>query len=569
MELFYNLKIAKKLSVFIGLMVIFLAAIGITGYLFNEKSANSMQSMYDDRFLPVVWMEQINSQSWHIKANILDAAIDEDEKIQRIAEVRAGLKKIAEDIALYEKTSLTDTEKEQLKKLKPYYQTFYDYAETNLKLLEENRPNEEIYAYFVENEDSIINFVQTAKVISEENRNIVAETNQQIQKDADLSGYVMLFLLVGAAIFAVISGQVTIKSITFPINRVVENLNELAKGNLNVQPIQNDYQDETGILARALNKTFSNLKELVKDVVSSVERISSASQEMSQSADETAQSAEQVTNSINQMAFGTQQVASNIEEGYQNINDINKAIQKISSDAENTAKLSQNADTNARNGQEYVAKAVTKMESIRVVSSEISDNIAELGQLSTEVENIVYLIKDIAGQTNLLALNAAIESARAGEHGKGFAVVADEVKKLAGQSVDATIKITEMIKDIQSKTKQAVEAMDKGIIEVEDGVKIINDTGEALNQIISTIVETNSNILGITSEINNVAGNSTEVVSMIENISSVTEETAASAEEISSITEEQSANIQQINANTNELVSVCDTLRSKISVFRL
>ncbi len=49
--------------------------------------------------------------------------------------------------------------------------------------------------------------------------------------------------------------------------------------------------------------------------------------------------------------------------------------------------------------------------------------INDLCKLSSDIEQIVDLIKNIAGQTNLLALNAAIEAARAGEHGKGFAVL--------------------------------------------------------------------------------------------------------------------------------------------------
>ena len=72
---------------------------------------------------------------------------------------------------------------------------------------------------------------------------------------------------------------------------------------------------------------------------------------------------------------------------------------------------------------------------------------------------VVGLISDIAGQTNLLALNATIEAARAGDAGKGFAVVASEVKNLATQTAKATGEIGTQISQIQTATKEAVEAI--------------------------------------------------------------------------------------------------------------
>ncbi|KJS80953.1 MAG: hypothetical protein JM58_18210 [Peptococcaceae bacterium BICA1-8] len=70
-----------------------------------------------------------------------------------------------------------------------------------------------------------------------------------------------------------------------------------------------------------------------------------------------------------------------------------------------------------------------------------------------EMDQVLGLIKNIAGQTNLLGLNAAIESARVGEHGRGFGVVANEIRKLAGNSNNSIAQIEQVIKKIQEESE--------------------------------------------------------------------------------------------------------------------
>jgi len=85
--------------------------------------------------------------------------------------------------------------------------------------------------------------------------------------------------------------------------------------------------------------------------------------------------------------------------------------------------------------------------------------IDRLARTSQKIGDVVQLIRNIAEQTNLLALNATIEAARSGAAGRGFAVVAAEVKALSVQTANATEDISSQILEIQSSTRQSVEAI--------------------------------------------------------------------------------------------------------------
>jgi methyl-accepting chemotaxis protein len=97
-----------------------------------------------------------------------------------------------------------------------------------------------------------------------------------------------------------------------------------------------------------------------------------------------------------------------------------------------------------------------------------NEQITRLTQSVQQIGDVVNLIRHIAGQTNLLALNATIEAARAGESGRGFAVVASEVKSLAVQTAKATEQIAVLIAAVQISTGDAVEAIQRNSVRMQD-----------------------------------------------------------------------------------------------------
>lgn len=127
----------------------------------------------------------------------------------------------------------------------------------------------------------------------------------------------------------------------------------------------------------------------------------------------------------------------------------------------------QNAARSINHATSRMADRAAKLRDAEQRRGELADEFTTasqaVGKLSQATERIALAsaaIHKIASQTNLLALNAAIEAARAGQAGLGFAVVAGEVKRLSAQTAEATKQIETMLKDIQTATKDTVQAVD-------------------------------------------------------------------------------------------------------------
>lgn len=565
-----NLKITQKIVGIIILAAVFICIVGYTGYYFATKNAQSMDTLYKDRTLPIGWLNDVRTNIQNADSNLFELMITKDpNKNSALHENILKLRKENnERLKQYRATKLDPKEVELLKELdevlpkyRSAFNTVFDYALKN--------KNAEAYAYMLQHEDLILEVMRILDELVVYNEDVSKKLAEQGNADAAFGTTIVILTIIIAVVCCLSLGIMTAKLIAGSIQKVVDNLKDVSEGNLRVKELVIDTEDETGVLADALNKTVHNLKNLINSVMKSVEDISSSSEEMSASAEQTAQGAQQTATSTAQMAQGAQDISSNVETGANAIGNMNKTIQGISSEAVEVAKLGNDTEVNANKGSDHVKNAVGKIHSIKTVAGEISITVSELGTLSSAIETIVDLIKSIAGQTNLLALNAAIEAARAGEHGKGFAVVAEEVKKLATQSAEATDKITGMIKEIQNKTGIAVTTMDKATKEVEEGVTVVNEAGNALEIIIDQVRAANNKIQGITKQIDGVAVTSEDVVKMVENIAAVTEQTAASAEEISSITEEQTASLEQISASSQTLAKIAEELNKQVSVFKI
>ena len=115
-----------------------------------------------------------------------------------------------------------------------------------------------------------------------------------------------------------------------------------------------------------------------------------------------------------------------------------------------------------------------------------------LGERSEEINNIVEVISAIAYQTNRLALDSAIQAALAGEHGSGFAPVAASIRKLAEQTKNHAHLITRMVRSFRDDIATTTTSMHHTEQETLQEARFIQDMGEALS-VIFTSVERQTN----------------------------------------------------------------------------
>ncbi|MFO0564346.1 MAG: methyl-accepting chemotaxis protein [Polyangiaceae bacterium] len=304
---------------------------------------------------------------------------------------------------------------------------------------------------------------------------------------------------------------------------------------------QLDASEDTAKTIKESNSSLREIAQHVEVLAASAEESSSSILEMTATNEEVASnivelasSVRESVTSIEEMAFSIKEVAKNVdalsltaEETSSSMNEMDVSIDQVQSNANETARLSEEVAQDAERGAEAILKTIGEIYRIKESSQEAVAVISNLGSRIDAIGQILNVIDDVAEQTNLLALNAAIIAAQAGEHGKGFAVVADEIKDLAERAGASTKEIADLIKTIQSESRNAIQAVERGALNVDRGVEVSNEAERALKKILESSQKSTNMVRAIARATVEQAKGSKQVTDAIGRIAETVQQIAA------------------------------------------
>ena len=395
------------------------------------------------------------------------------------------------------------------------------------------------------------------------------DIKQQIAKNYNgmrINIFVMLLIVVLVAVGLIILLN---KKIATPIRLLSKKLAVIADKDLTNAMVTLYSKDEVGDLADAFNIMSHNLKDILEKVSSASGDIEHSFQEVTQNVEDTANGSEHIAKTVDYMLEKIEKQNDESRMVMSNIENISEISDKIYSNTERIMHSARNSIDGAGQGNRKLADYTTQLATLNSVMQGITQMVNDLSASTQHMNDIINTISAIAGETHLLSLNANIEAARAGEAGRGFVVVAEQIQRLADNSRQSAEEIGTIIQDVQNRTLNMAEEMQQGMLQLEKGNTIAEETRKSFKEIETSINEVDGEIREIVDNVKYLSEVVSSTSQNMENIDSVMQDTSDVTRGIAQTVSTETANLQELTATMEILSEIVTELKKMLAQFKL
>ena len=328
-------------------------------------------------------------------------------------------------------------------------------------------------------------------------------------------------------------------------------------------------KDEVGGLSNSFNTLRFSLKEFIEKIAEASNQVSDASGNMSASAEELYAAAEDMAQTMQDISSGSEQQATETSKASGNVHELAEGITKVVDTSNALDDITRLTEDLKNNGLNIISDLMNRTKDSSHSMNHVEEMLLETQKSAQEITEVVNMINAISEKTNLLSLNASIEAARAGEHGKGFAVVAEEIRALSEQSSSSTLKVEEIIKEVQNKVSNTVDVLSEMSDTLQFQENVAYDTDEIFQKLASNLEYIKMESAKMAGLGDDMITKKDYIVEVINHISRLSETNASSTHEAAATTEEQTAASSEVANGSKFLAQLATNLKSMVQVFKV
>ncbi len=288
----------------------------------------------------------------------------------------------------------------------------------------------------------------------------------------------IILLLAGIAIVPIS------RSFSLPLKRLAIFVEEVGKGETALimgRRLEEDRQDEIGILSTQINRMLARLEANRMEEIDTAYRQTDIARQMAQASE----TARQLTVAqIDRLTSDSARQSHQIGETLMSVEEMIRSIQQVAENARLVVDMAQTSAKTAAQGETTIAMTTGDLAKLKHSSSSSTSVIQELQDYAHQIAQSIRDIDQITTQTRKIALFLETETVSTGITGRELSYTIEEIGSLTSRSAAATRAMKSLVTQIQSHTDRAAQALESEYFRADRITQPIDETKQNLASIV-------------------------------------------------------------------------------------